>query len=165
MLPSGGWNSAKIYGLQCWKFRKISRCNNPRHHFGSGLWWWWRRWYNNNDKKKNKNVIIVIIIIIIIIIIILSTPGKSEKELSVSKVLGARSTFQCHITSRQFTCLWLHRLIDRIHFVLSVIFKFPRDHIYRGLKNYNSNSRLIMILPNLCALPVEIHVAICPPVR
>ena len=45
------------------------------------------------------------------------------------------------ITSRQFTCLWLHRLIDRIHFVLSVILKSPRNHIYRGSKNNNNNNK------------------------
>ena len=38
------------------------------------------------------------------------------------------------IIKNLFTCLWLHRLIDRIHFVLSVIFKIFRDHIYRGSK-------------------------------
>jgi len=61
---------------------------------------------------------------------------SQRNELSVSKVLGARATFQC---PRQFTRLWLHRLIDRIHFVLSVIFKSPRDHIYRGSNNNNNN--------------------------
>ena len=34
---------------------------------------------------------------------ILSTRGKSEKRAFCFK--GARATFQCHITSRQFTCL------------------------------------------------------------
>ena len=31
--------------------------------------------------------------------------GKSEKRAFCFKVLDARATFQCHITSRQFTCL------------------------------------------------------------
>ena len=31
--------------------------------------------------------------------------GSQRNELSVSKMLGARAAFQCHITSRQFTCL------------------------------------------------------------
>ena len=66
-------------------------------------------------------------------------------------MLGARATFQCHITSWQFTCLWLHRLIDRIHFVLSVIFKYPRDHIYRESKN--NNNIIIIILECKFKLP------------
>ena len=41
-------------------------------------------------------------------------------------MLGARATFQCHTAPRQFTCLWLHRLIFRTYFrIFTVIFKTP----------------------------------------
>jgi len=33
-------------------------------------------------------------------------------------MLGARATFYCHTAPRQFTCLWLHRLIFCTHFCI-----------------------------------------------
>ena len=48
--------------------------------------------------------------------------GSQRNELSVSKMLGARATFQCHTTSRQFTCLWLYRLIVRTYCRISSTF-------------------------------------------
>ena len=62
----------------------------------------------------------------------LSTRGRQRNELSVSKMVGARATLQCHITSRQFTCFWLHRQIVRTQFYpVSVIFKTPSGSYLR----------------------------------
>ena len=67
--------------------------------------------------------------------------GSQRNELSVSKMLGARATFQCHITLRQSTCLWLHRLIVCIHFVFICSCDNPLGiKSTEGLKNYNYNN-------------------------
>ena len=40
------------------------------------------------------------------------------------------------------------------HFVLSVIFKSPRDHIYRGSKNNNNNIIIIVVVVVVVAVVV-----------
>ena len=67
--------------------------------------------------------------------------GSQRGELSLSAMLSAGAAFQRSFTSQQFAGLWLHGLmvIPNTSF-LSLIFKLPQEHTYRGLK------KIIMII-------------------
>jgi len=65
------------------------------------------------------------------------------RSFSVPESFGAGATLQHCVVTWHLASPWLHGLMICTRFCIILIFKLPREHIYRGLKNNNSSNSLI----------------------